>query len=203
MTDTDTGSPDTGGRLVAVGSATINAPLPMLIWTRWSSPIRTCSTAPNTEADLAGEPDHRLDDDAVTLSADDVGDETAVDLQHVERKRRQIGKTGVTSAKIVDSDGETFAAQARKPLGDRRLSEREVEPAAKDEEPHERENHADEGRQRHPREHAYFESRPCPSVAHDSRGTASGVILCVWQTAEGRVHRAFSGVQDVCSFGDP
>ena len=38
------------------------------------------------EVELAGQADHRLDDDPVALAADDVGDQPAVDLDHVERQ---------------------------------------------------------------------------------------------------------------------
>ncbi len=42
----------------------------------------------------------------------------AVDLEHVEREGGQIGKAGVSGAKIVDGNADAFGTQAREALGD-------------------------------------------------------------------------------------
>ena len=63
------------------------------------------------EVELAGEVDQRLDDDPVALAADDVGNQAAVDLDHVERQRRQVGKACIAGAEIVDRDPDARLAQ--------------------------------------------------------------------------------------------
>ena len=62
--------------------------------------------------------DQRLDDDPVALAADQVGDQPAVDLDRVERQRRQIGKARIAGSEIVDRDAEARVAKKVEPLGD-------------------------------------------------------------------------------------
>ena len=76
------------------------------------------------QLELAGQADHRPDDDPVARAADDVGDQPAVDLERVERQAGQIGEAGIAGAEIVDRDRarrrRAAAPAARRPSAGRR-----------------------------------------------------------------------------------
>ena len=70
------------------------------------------------QAEFTRQLNHCLDDDPVALAAHDVRNEAAVDLEHVEWQRDQIGEARVTGAEIVYGDFEPGFAQPCKALGD-------------------------------------------------------------------------------------
>src|SRR3954467_14850878 len=73
--------------------------------------------------ELAGKLDQRLHHNPVAAPADDIGDEAPVDLEHVERQRRQIGEAGVAGAEIVDRNPQARFPQSAEPHRDRLLGD--------------------------------------------------------------------------------
>src|SRR6185503_7754753 len=72
----------------------------------------------NLEAELAGEADQGPDHDPVAVAFDDMGDKTAIDLDRVERKSRQVIEARIARPQIVDRDPKSCVAQRRQPRRD-------------------------------------------------------------------------------------
>src|SRR5689334_1525566 len=67
------------------------------------------------ELEFSSETDHRFHDNPVSLAPHDIGDQAAIDLDHVERQGGQVGEARIAGPEIVDRNGDPRFAQPGKP----------------------------------------------------------------------------------------
>ena len=80
------------------------------------------------QSELARKVDQRLDYDPVALALDDLRNESAVDLEHVERQRSQIGEACIARPEIVDGDADARVTQCSQPRGNTPLTITDLPP---------------------------------------------------------------------------